>query len=376
MELLSQTLTLNSSNTSENSDLVCSDWFRKREVIWYWVMSTLSILSLLGNGLLITIIFKNHKLRTTMNLFVVNVAISDMCFPVYSTFAMTTMWNRTLWQDGAFGHFTCKFTGFFQGMSVIGSLYSLVCIAIDRFYAVVLPLKVKNITFKVRGGLLISVWILCLVFSCPLLYAHNIIRVNNLTYCQRNWGYIGGASKIDDIYMTCVFIVVWIVPITILVILYSVIIFTLRKRNNGKDFHLSSLNENQKEERRRQRKNITKMCITVLVVFVVSWCPIYMFFILQKIQLNGGTILNCNNNKIELALTIMPFIEIAINPWIYPVFSRSYRHGFASILWLCKNKTRLIRSYSRSKAQQKNKNTNEVQSSQSVNSEMYSDTKL
>ena len=80
MELLSQTLTLNSSNTSENSDLVCSDWFRKREVIWYWVMSTLSILSLLGNGLLITIIFKNHKLRTTMNLFVVNVAISDMCF--------------------------------------------------------------------------------------------------------------------------------------------------------------------------------------------------------------------------------------------------------------------------------------------------------
>jgi hypothetical protein len=87
------------------------------------------ILGFFGNILVIwTVVFNKH-MRTTSNLFILNLAISDLTLCIFS---IPFNAYKTLKHSWIFGLFLCKFAPFFQATNVFVSTMSITAIALDR----------------------------------------------------------------------------------------------------------------------------------------------------------------------------------------------------------------------------------------------------
>ncbi|KAI5608833.1 C-C chemokine receptor family-like [Silurus asotus] len=90
------------------------------------------LLSLLGNGLVLCIIYKYEKLGTVTNIFLLNLVISDLLFA--STLPFWAVYHRSEW---IFGSGLCKFIGSLYSIGFSSSILFLTLMTFDRYLAVV-----------------------------------------------------------------------------------------------------------------------------------------------------------------------------------------------------------------------------------------------
>ena len=150
------------------------------------VHSAISLGSLLGNIFVILIVYKNRDLRKTINYFIVNMAFSDLVLTlIVLPFEITRFVTDSLhWHvSGIFGLICCKLFYFASLVSLHVSNQSLVWIAIDRFVAVVFPMKLGLISDKTRSIGIFSTWMCAGFFSSPLLITSNLVARGNNTFC-------------------------------------------------------------------------------------------------------------------------------------------------------------------------------------------------
>ncbi|EDO37958.1 predicted protein, partial [Nematostella vectensis] len=127
------------------------------------VLCMIFITALMGNIILITVIMKTKSLRRTMNYFLVNRAVADIIMPAFyvprELFPIISGSHE--WQiSGEFGAAMCKLLPFIIDTASVVSILSMICITIDRFCAVVLPMKRDLITGKTRTATIILTWFL------------------------------------------------------------------------------------------------------------------------------------------------------------------------------------------------------------------------
>ena len=108
--------------------------------------------SFFGNISIIIIVCRRRDLRKTMNYFIVNMAVSDLLFPlVLIPDQMTKIVSSSFhWHvSGILGSFLCEMFYFARPSSLFVSVQSFVWIAIDRFVVVVFPLKLRLMSSKI-----------------------------------------------------------------------------------------------------------------------------------------------------------------------------------------------------------------------------------
>ena len=101
------------------------------------------VVSLLGNSFIAIIVYETQSLRKPLNFFFVNMAMSDMLssiflFPGEITYLYSDAWLNI---SGPLGHALCKMVAVSIFVSSTVSIQSLILIAVDRFGAVVFPLR-------------------------------------------------------------------------------------------------------------------------------------------------------------------------------------------------------------------------------------------
>lgn len=132
---------------------------------WFWVFGWfLSILTIIGNGVIIFLVCSKRRLRTKTNAFVVSLAVADLCvgisvFPMLFSYEMTRA--RSFSQDLSKGMLIVRW--FFQDASVV-NLCSLV---LERYFAMVMPFKYVTFMTRQRVVQLIFVpWALTIILFC------------------------------------------------------------------------------------------------------------------------------------------------------------------------------------------------------------------
>ena len=101
----------------------------------------LFIVSLAGNTVIGIIVYKTKTMRKPINFFIVNMAMSDLLFPIFVIPPLILMLYTDSWLiGGSLGQAFCKLKAFLPDVSTAVSIQSLVLIAVDRFGAVVFPL--------------------------------------------------------------------------------------------------------------------------------------------------------------------------------------------------------------------------------------------
>ena len=187
-------------------------------------ISVVALLSVLGNILAIITFVKTQKLRTSPNYYITSMAVSDLLFVVTEW----PLFSRSRYS--VFGQslstFQCKIVNYFGPVSYAVSVFSLVLITVDRYIAVVFPLKVARTSGKIRALFIVLSWIVPIVVVVPYPYFSRSAEPDELLICPTDTG--GLTFKI---YYIVGFVLYYCAPLIIIITLSVRIMKTLRRTN-------------------------------------------------------------------------------------------------------------------------------------------------
>lgn len=121
------------------------------------------IASLSGNALVCLVIYRTRRLHTVTNVFIANLAVSDLFITVVNVpFNIA----RHLMTDWTFGQFTCGLVNFALTVFVYVSTLTMTAIAVDRYVVIIHPLRPR---MSVGVGLTVVcvTWFAASVMSLP-----------------------------------------------------------------------------------------------------------------------------------------------------------------------------------------------------------------
>ena len=285
--------------------------------------------SFFGNIFIIIIVYKHQDLRKTINYFIVNMAVSDLLFPlILIPIQITQLVTEPLhWHvSGILGSIFCKLFYFASSVSLLVSAQSLVWIAIDRFVAVVFPVKLGLISGKIRTIAMVSTWILAGVFYFPLLIIRDrFVKSDNNTICIVVWEKFfpnkGSYVAYNWLHLT----VRSFAPLFLITVLYSTIAITLKR---GRKALADTPPKIRGQRYLKKRRQATQMAIVILVLFYICVIPFALFqSFLDLLRPSCGFL-----RSFYLIAIFMFFFSSVVNPIICLSFVESYRRGLKNIV--------------------------------------------
>ena len=130
-------LTNNTSGTRPGS----SGWFPPRQMTTEEIVCVVLIAMIVfGNSLVIGAFYVNRRLRTTSNLLLLSLAIADMLVGLITV----PLWVYILMYYNVVRS-VLKFYHMFDLISVVSSILHLAAVSLERCYALVWPIKHRNI---------------------------------------------------------------------------------------------------------------------------------------------------------------------------------------------------------------------------------------
>ena len=298
----------------------------------------LLVLSLVGNVFIIVVFYKRYQqLRTPVNYFIVNMAVSDLLVPVFviPRIIQEIYLGWYPWPiGGVLGDILCRVVHFVDEVSVSVSSQSMVFIAAERFWSIVFRLKKPLISRRTTPRFISFTWVFSIIFYSYYLFVHKLRYKDNGPICDYDFPQLFSSWqnlwRADRLSLLIVFVVI---PCVLLTVFYTTIIISLRRQER------CAIHRAYKTQQRRAKTNqrIAVMLVIVVIVFFVSWAPYYVYFFLQYYSFAAS--LSCGSLKrLRLSGRLMNYLYTALNPLIYYVFNPIYHQGFHKLLccpWKC-----------------------------------------
>ena len=285
--------------------------------------------SIFGNTFIIIIVYKHRNLRKTINYFIVNMAVSDLFFPlivipVQITAYVTGSWHWRVY--GILGTIFCKLFLFLSKVSLLVSSQSLVWIAIDRFVAVVFPMKLELISAKIRAIAIVSTWIFATVLNFPSLLNWGPVQNGNNTDCA-DIGSVFTSEEANAIQSSLYWLFSFPVPLLVSAILYTAIAISLKRQNRA----LAETATNVQRHSLRKRRRAIQMSVVIVVMFCICVIPMT----LHDVVIYSGRP-SCAFLRLFVFLAgFMLDTSSTVSPVICLSFVQSYRCGLRNILCPC-----------------------------------------
>ncbi|NWQ95505.1 CLTR2 protein, partial [Burhinus bistriatus] len=152
---------------STNSSFKCTiDGFK--QVIYPTMYLFIFFLGAAGNCLSIYVFFQPSQRKTSVNIYMQNLAVSDLMFVSTLPFRATYFLLGSRW---VFGDITCRIMTYTLYVNMYCSIYFLTVLSVIRFIAIVYPFKHWKVTnMKYARVICAAIWVFVLAASSPLLY--------------------------------------------------------------------------------------------------------------------------------------------------------------------------------------------------------------
>ena len=196
-------------------------------------------------------------------------AISDLLFSIFVIPRDIQRLYINSWLiGGSLGQALCKLGSFVPSVSLFVSIQSLVLIAVDRFGAVVFPLRSPPISSKLCPFFILATWIIAMAFYSPYLLAVKPLEYSGELACRLRWKEVFGESSSFDHYDVSILIIIDLLPLELLVILYITIYIKLKSQKIP-----GEQSANAGQQRQQRERNVLKMVIAIVLGFAVCWLP-------------------------------------------------------------------------------------------------------
>uniref|UniRef100_A0A3P9M9L5 G protein-coupled receptor 183b n=1 Tax=Oryzias latipes TaxID=8090 RepID=A0A3P9M9L5_ORYLA len=277
---------------------------------------------LLGNGLALHVIRLNVKKINSTTLYSLNLVISDILFTLSLPVRIVYYAQGFHW---TLGEAMCKISGIIFYMNTYAGVNFMTCLSVDRFIAVVLPLrfgrlrKVSNVRY-----ICVGVWLLVLAQTLPLLSMEmsNNERDGYITCME--YPRLDQLDNIATMLIGAVFLG-YVIPVITILVCYSVLCSKLRF--TAKTNHLT-------EKSGRSRKAIGVICC-VSLVFVVCFSPYHIDILQYMIRklLSTPDCADLTAFQVSLHITVcLMNLNSCLDPFIYFFACKGYKRKLLKIL--------------------------------------------
>ena len=283
------------------------------------ILACLVLLAFVGNVLVCIAVFKTAHLRTIPNVFITNLAVSDIlmaivCMPISLHVLISGKWP--------FSSSVCDMHGFFMFTFGIVSQVNVSVIAVNRYFALCRPFECKAIFTKINVLFMIAIlWILPSVASVPPLVG---------------WGYYafhpGKALcsypfHVNLIYAMIIRILFIAFPMGLIVFSYMRCILAIKSSNRQMREMSDDPSSVGQESRKAREVRATWTMLFSTLGFSMCWLPVSVIDFIETSR--GGENLP---RQVFMLNGFLIFFSSTINPFIYWLSNRDFRKAFREVI--------------------------------------------
>ncbi|XP_076365851.1 opsin, ultraviolet-sensitive-like [Tachypleus tridentatus] len=300
------------------------------------VYTLIMVPGVLGNLLLICLVFSTKALRRPSNILVVNLAISDFLMMT----EMPVFIYNSFYQKPSFGVWGCQLYGFIGGLTGTTAIMTIAAMAGERYYSISRLLDPRWKMTRLRGTVIaICIWIYSLTFSVmPVFRINQYVPEGYLSGCS--FDYIASDLK-SRIFVLVFFIAAWCFPVVIICLSYSGIIFIVCKkqfiyRNQEREINFNRFNI---QKHKKTEIKLAKLVFALISFWMISWTPYAVVALLG---------ISFNQQLLTPTISVVPalFCKTAsvLDPFLYglshPRFKAALREKFSYLQNTGKNTNR------------------------------------
>ncbi|NXI98045.1 CLTR2 protein, partial [Psophia crepitans] len=288
-----------------NSSFNCTiDSFK--QVIYPTMYLFIFFLGAIGNGLSIYVFFQPSQRKTSVNIYMQNLAVSDLMFVSTLPFRATYFLLGSRW---IFGDITCRIMTYTLYVNMYCSIYFLTVLSVVRFIAIVYPFKHWKVTnMKYARIICAAIWVFVLGASSPLL-------------CKEIAGYRNPAKCLDLhpsnthrllLMNSFVLAVGFILPFGTIIVCY---IFTIKA--------LLKSRTPQSKKAVCQKKALSTIIIT-LILFLLCFLP---YHILRTLHLMNSSCTQANlpMHKALVVTLCLAAMNSCLDPILYYFAAENFK---------------------------------------------------
>ncbi|XP_017259892.1 trace amine-associated receptor 13c-like [Kryptolebias marmoratus] len=285
-------------------------------MLYYIVLSFISVLTALLNLLVIISISHFRQLHTPTNLLLLSLAVSDFFVGLLLVFQILLI-------DGCWilGDIVCSLYQFLAYFITSASIGTMVLISIDRYVAICFPLHYSTKITQDRVKVCICVcWISSSIFQ-SLILKDNLKQPGKYNSCIGECAfvisYIAGYADLT---------VSFIAPITVIVILYLKVFMVVVSQTRAMRSHVATFPLHSSVKAKKSQIKAAKTLGVVVVVFLLCMCPYYC------VALTGED--NSLSTASATFVICLYFFNSCLNPIIYAFFYPWFRKSIRLIFTL------------------------------------------
>ncbi|XP_037345135.2 trace amine-associated receptor 13c-like [Pungitius pungitius] len=280
----------------------------------YMLLSSISLLTVALNLLVIISISHFKQLQTPTNILLLSLAVSDFFVGLIMIFQIMLI-------DGCWllGDLMCSLWLIISPITISSSVGTMVLISVDRYVAICYPLHYFT---KVKPKRVQVCVCLCWMFSALF---YSLLLKNNLQHPGRYNSCIGECVfEINYIAILFDLIVSFIVPITVIVILYIRIFGVAVYQARAMRSHIAVATT--KVKAKKSEMKAARTLGVVVVVFLICICPYYCVTLTSQDNLY-------TTSSVTIVMWLVHF-NSCLNPLIYAILYPWFRKSIKVIVTL------------------------------------------
>ena len=278
-----------------------------------------SVLSVVGNSLVCFAFYRNRRLRTITNLYVLSLALTDIMSStlVYPFIAVASGLRK--WP---FGFNFCQFNGFLGYLWAVVSIAILALTAVNRYFCVVKSQFYPTLFTKKKT-------VYSIIFVCLLMLAVGLTSALSAPVTFR-WDphylmcRLANVESLAEKTLTIVFVSVFIgLPMSLIIFCYGSVYRSIRRHNSAV---IPSLQEaNGQGTLSAQEIQASRVLLAAVVGFCVCWIPAILISTLERVV------------RLVIPTFWQSFYILTasctswINPIIYGYMNRATRNEFLKV---------------------------------------------
>ncbi|XP_039673948.1 teleost multiple tissue opsin 2b isoform X1 [Perca fluviatilis] len=266
------------------------------------VLGFIMIFGFLNNFIVLLLFCKFKKLRTPVNMLLLNISVSDMLVCLFGTTLSFASSIRGKWLLGRSG---CCWYGFINSCFGIVSLISLVILSYDR-YSTLTEYNKRGPGYHKSLLAIGGSWLYSFFWTVPPLLGWSSYDIEGAgTSCSVSWKVHTAQSHA---YIICLFIFCMGLPILVMIYCYSRLLWAVKQ-----------VGKIRKTASRRREHHILFMVLTTVACYMLCWMP---YSVVALMATFGPP------NIITPVASVVPSLlaksSTVINPLIYIFMNRQF----------------------------------------------------
>ncbi|XP_046730083.1 trace amine-associated receptor 1-like [Silurus meridionalis] len=311
--------------SSVNTSCVKIDYPLKVRVLLYILFSTSSLITVIGNLLVIITVIHFRQLQTSTNYLVLSLAVADL---LVGGIVMPPSMIRSVETCWYLGNTFCKIHSSLDVTVCTASIFNLCIISLDRYYAVCHPLLYHS---KMTPDTVRFMIVVCWSISSAIGFGMIFLELNVLGTEEFDYSHLfcEGACTVYQSKATAIIFptLCFYIPAVIMLCVYLKIFRTAQRQAHA----IQSTNAQIKaaEEKPRLSKverKATKTLAIIMGVFLTSWIPYFTSNCIDPFT--GYSVPPVLFDVFIWAA----YFNSTCNPIVYAFFYSWFRHAFRVIL--------------------------------------------